>query len=318
MNVRKLQRAIGAVLMAVLLTGMVFETAQAGFGITPPYVRNSSLTRNSIYEQQILLVRGDPNTDLVAEVSIDAPEIEEWLTIVEGTEIPLPAGEQKVPMTVRVKVPDRVDYGQYTGKIRIKTMPAGDSVRRGAVNISLGAQVDIDITVIDKVIKDFRVKRISVNDVEEGHKLAWLYFPGKITFKMAVENVGNVSVAPSKVLFKIYDRTGTVLLEETKNTNRFPKVEPFATEDMKAFLPTKLPPGGYIVRYEVYNDDEIKQQGELNMSILPYGSLQTAGYGFIGLSFAHKLSVVLPILVIIIAVLYSIWYIRERRRLKSG
>ena len=28
------------------------EVARAGFGITPPYVRNTSLTRNSTYEQQ--------------------------------------------------------------------------------------------------------------------------------------------------------------------------------------------------------------------------------------------------------------------------
>ena len=65
--------------------------AEASFGITPPYVRNTSLTRNSIYEQQILLVRGTPDTEQIAEVSIDAPGIEDWLTIEQGDEIALPA-----------------------------------------------------------------------------------------------------------------------------------------------------------------------------------------------------------------------------------
>jgi hypothetical protein len=70
--------------------------AEAGFGITPPYVRNTSLIRNSTYEQQILLVRGDPNTAQKAEVSVDAPEIQDWITIVEGSTISLPRGEQKI------------------------------------------------------------------------------------------------------------------------------------------------------------------------------------------------------------------------------
>jgi hypothetical protein len=57
--VRKL--CIVFVLIPVFFVSSGFYEASAGFGITPPYVRNTSLTRNSIYEQQILLVRGDPN-----------------------------------------------------------------------------------------------------------------------------------------------------------------------------------------------------------------------------------------------------------------
>lgn len=308
----------GALIIVCLVMIVGIDIAHAGFGITPPYVRNTSLTRNSVYEQQILLVRGDPTSDLRAEITVDAPEIEEWIEIVEGVDIPLPEGEQKVPMTVRVTVPDDVDYGQYTGKIRIRTLPSAENLQRGAVNISLGAQVDIDLIIIDKEIKDFRVRKISVSDLNEGHKFWWLYFPGKVNFKMAIENVGNVDVAPSKVIFKLYDRTGTVLLEEIENTNRLKKVKPFATDEMIAELPTRLPAGSYIARYAVYNDDNIKQEGELNLTILPYGTLQTAGYGFMGLSFAHKLSVLLPVFVVLIALLYGIWAYRERKRRRTS
>ena len=68
---------------------LVADVAIAGFGVTPPYVRNTSLTRNSIYEQQVLLVRGDPNVPLKATVQIDAPEIYDWFEIVEGDEFEL-------------------------------------------------------------------------------------------------------------------------------------------------------------------------------------------------------------------------------------
>mgnify|MGYP000943404921 CR=1 FL=1 len=66
----------------------------AGFGITPPYVKNTSLTRNSIYEQQILLVRSDPTDPQRAEIVIDAPELAGWIEIVEGTPIDMPSGLQ--------------------------------------------------------------------------------------------------------------------------------------------------------------------------------------------------------------------------------
>lgn len=302
-----------ASLVVVIYFAFGTLVASASFGITPPYVRNTSLTRNSTYEQQILLVRGDPNTPLNAQIIIDAPEIQDWIEIVEGNSILLPRGEQKVPMTVRIKVPSDAKYQEYEGKIRIRTQATDDQVAEGVVSISLGAQVDISLNVIDRVIEDFRVKKIDVSDLDAGHKLGWLYFPGKIQFKMSLENTGNIKIAPSDVLFRIYDRSGAVLLEETHHTNRLKKIEPYLTDEITAYLPTRLPAGSYMARYTIFNNDEIKQEGELNLSILPYGTLQTAGYGFGGLSIPHKISVLLPIFAVIISLLYFIYYRRKAR-----
>lgn len=301
--------------LTVLFMAFNAPLAHAGFGITPPYVRNTSLTRNSTYEQQILLVRGDPDVALNAEITIDAPEIQDWIQIVEGQKILMPAGEQKVPMTVRVTVPKNADYKEYVGKIRIRTQPTDDQIAQGVVSISLGAQVDINLNVIDRVIEDFRVRKISVSDLNEGHKFGWLYFPGKIQFPMLIENTGNIDVAPSKVTFRIYDFSGAVLLEETKHTGKLHKIAPYLTEEITASLPTRLPAGTYMGRFTIYNGTEIKQEGELSISILPYGTLQTAGYGFSGLSVAHKISVLLPIFAIIIFILFFIYNRREKRKL---
>lgn len=287
--------------------------AMAGFGVTPPYVRNTSLTRNSTYEQQILLVRGDPAFALKASVIIDAPEMYDWIEIVEGMEFELPKGEQKVPMTVRIKVPKDADFKSYTGAIRVKTGSADDAVAAGAVNISLGAQIDIELNVIDKEIKDFRIRKIDISDLNAGHRLAWLYFPGKIKFKMLLENTGNIDVSPSKVTFSIFDATGNVLLEDVKNKGSIKKVEPYASEEVTAEIPTRLPPGTYIARYKVFNDEEIKQEGEVNVNIVPFGTLQIAGFGFIGLSLAHQISVILPILALLSIIIFTIYTIKERR-----
>lgn len=287
--------------------------AEAGFGITPPYVKNTSLTRNSIYEQQILMVRSDPTEAQRAEIRIDAPELEGWLEVVEGTPIDLPSGEQKVPMTVRVRVPADAEYKDYTGAIRIRTIPADDALARGSVNISLGARIDIALSVIDKKIEDFRVRKISVSELNEGTKLGWLFFPGKIRFDMMIENTGNVDIAPSRVEFRIFNRTGDVLLEEVDNIGSIEEVAPYDTETVTAEIPTRLPADSYIARYRVYNGDSVRQEGDVTLSILPAGTLQAAGFGFIGLSTAHKISVLLPILSLVIAVLYFLFMRRKQK-----
>lgn len=288
------------------------HSVHAGFGVTPPYVTNASLTRNSVYEQTIYLVRSDPTADLKATISIDVPGVNDWFTILEGNEFLLPRGSQKIPMTVRVAVPEKADFKQYTGNIRIKTGAPDDRVSGGAVSISLGAQIDVDINVIDKKIRDFKVRKIGISDLNEGHKVGWLYFPGKIRFEMLIENLGNVPIAPSDVVFRIYDRSGNVLLEETHKKRHSNEVQPFETETIYAELPTKLPNGSYLARFEILNGDDVKLDGEVNLSILPYGTLQTAGFGFTGLSLPHKLSVIIPILFIFFA--FITIFVRTRRQ----
>jgi hypothetical protein len=301
------------VLFPVLFLSVGIDQLHAGFGITPPYVRNSSLTRNAIYEQQILLVRGDPSSAQIAEISIDAPELAGWIEIVGGNQIELPVGLQKIPMTVQVRVPADAEYKDYTGAIRIRTVPVGDTLAKGSVNISLGARVDIDLTVIDKRIEDFRVRKISLSDLNEGSKLAWLFFPGKIKFDMLLENTGNVEIAPSKVEFKIYDRTGEAQLEEVTNIGSIDTIAPYDTDTVTAELPTRLPAGSYIARYRIYNGEDLKQEGDLSLNILPEGTSQSAGFGFIGLSIAHKISLLLPIFALLIAVLYFL-FMRQKGR----
>lgn len=293
-------------LVPVLFFASGIQYAQAGFGITPPYVRNTSLVRNSTYEQQILMVRGDADIAQRAEITVDAPEILDWIEIVEGDNILLPRGEQKIPLTVRITVPDDAEFKAYEGSIRIRTVPDDGEIAQGAVSISLGALIDIDLTVIDKIIEDFRVRKVSVSDLNEGKKFLWLFFPGKIRFDSLLENTGNVDVAPSKVDLRIYDSSGKVLLEETDNIGRIPKIAPYSTETATAEIPTRLPAGSYIARYRIYNGEDIKQEGDLSMSVLPAGTLEMAGFGFVGLSLAHKISILLPIFSLLIVILYIV------------
>ena len=140
-------------IIAILLSGLLLligsESVFAGFGITPPYVKSKSLTRNSIFEKTIFLVRSDPVNDLRIEAVIDAPDIESWITIDKGSEFIMERGQVKLPMKVTVQVPDDVEFQNYRGAIRIRTSNADNSRSgSGAVSIALGAQIDIDLTNI--------------------------------------------------------------------------------------------------------------------------------------------------------------------------
>lgn len=290
-----------------MLFGALTDGVLAGFGITPPYVKNTSLTRNSTYQQRIFLVRSDPVNDLLVDVFIDVPGINDWFTIEQGNQFLMPRGEVKVPMLVNVLVPEDAEFTNYRGAIRVRTSNAdGSRTGEGAVSIALGAQIDVDLTIIDKEIFDFRVRKIGISDLNAGRKVGWLYFPGKIEFEILLENTGNIHVAPSRVEFDIYDPTGTTLLEQTENTNKINTVPPFGTEEVVAELPTRLEPGSYIARYRIYNLDEVKQEGEVSLSIVPYGSVAAAGYGFFGLSRAHQASILGPVLLLLLTMFFVI------------
>lgn len=267
------------------------ERALAGFGISPPYVRNETLTRNSEYQQKILLVRNDPTEDLNVKITIDVPGANSWITIDKGTEFIFPKNEKRLPINVAVRVPDDAEFRKYQGNLRVVISPPGGPAP-GAVGLVMGAQIDVELAVIDRKIFDFKVLQAKILDLEEGQKIWFLFFPGKIVFKMQIQNTGNVPYGPTKVTMDIYDQTGQNLLESTKNTNKIKKIKPFENKEVDAELPTRLPAGVYTARYKIYKDEVVAREGELTLGIMPNGSVKNyRGYGFTGLNFRDKAAV---------------------------
>lgn len=298
------------IVIAIFLVGA--QPAFAGFGITPPYIRSDTLTRGSEYTQEIILVRGDPVEDLKAEITINVPDAGGWISIDRGTEFVLPKGEAQVPIVATVRVPSDAEYGDYSGNLRIRT---SSLTPKSGVSIALGAQVDVAIKVVDNIY-DFEVRRVELREAEEGHTKWWLDYPGRITFLMHIENTGNAPVSPSKVLFSIYDRKGENLLETVENLGDIEKIAAFDTSKVAAYIPTQLNPGGYKVKYSIYKEEEVVRTGDLNLSVLPKGVIP--GYepfGFEGLSFGDKASIVGPIIGFAIFIVgFLLWVTVSRKR----
>jgi hypothetical protein len=305
--------------IAGLFLAIIPLSAHAGFGITPPYVRNDSLTRNSAYDQRIILTRSDPVEDLTAQVTIDVPEADDWITIDKGMSFTMPKGASQVPMIVRVRVPKDAKFKDYTGNIRVVIAPAGGPTP-GTVGIALGAQIDVDLNVVDKKIYDFHVGQVSLGDLEEGSPWWGFFFPGKIKFAMQIENVGNVKYGPSRVVFDIYDPRTQALIETDENLNRLQRVDPLSFGEVVAEIPTRVPAGAYRAVFRIYNDQDVVRQGELTLSVLPRGSIPgyAGGFGFLGLTRKEQAIIVFGLLGIaslcILLIRLVLRLFRKRRR----
>lgn len=291
------------------------QVALAGFGVTPPYVNNARLTRGSVYEQRITLVRSDPVDDLETDITITVPEAQAWITVDKGTKFIMPKGAAQVPIMVRVEVPADAVYKDYTGTIRVRTAPLTENTPTGGgVSIALGAQINVNLKVVEKIY-DFEVRKIRITELEEGRRLWGLYFPGKIRFFVTVQNTGNVEFGPTKVCLDIYDSAQETMLERVCNTNKIKRVAPFATEEVVAELPTRLPAGSYRVKYTIYKNEEVAQQSQASLSILPVGTLADyRGYGFDGLSMTDKIKVILAIVIPITLIIVLVIVVRRWRR----
>lgn len=309
---------VAVLVVFVSTTGVAY----AGFGITPPYVNNQRLTRGSVYEQRITIVRSDPTEDLKATLTLNIPGAEDWFAIDQGKEFILPKGLTQVPIVVTVKVPEDAPFKEFKGAIRIRTESAAPpTASTTGVSIALGAQIDVDVTVVDKIY-DFEVRRIRLADLEEGRTRWGLFFPGKIRFYMTIENTGNTEYGPSRVHFDIYDSEMETKLESVDNTNDIEQLAPFATKEVVAELPTRLPAGRYEAKYAIYKGDAVAQQNTLTLSVNQVGTVAGyEGYGFDGLSLTDKLKVAgvvgVPVLLLLILIIILISKRRARRAYRT-
>ncbi len=264
------KRIILFLVICLLFSFSLIEIVQAGFGISPPYIKNENLGQGSDYEKKITLVRGDPIEDWKVEIIVDVPGADDWISIDKGKEFIMPEGVQQVPIIFSINIPKDAKFGRYTGIIRVKTAPVG-LPKAGTVSILLGGQIDVDLNV-QKEIFDFKVRGVKVSDLEEGQKQWIFYFPGIIKFSMQIENLGNIKAAPSKVLFDIYDEQEEELLETIEAT-KMNKINPFEIDWVIAELKTKLKAGSYYAQYKIFKKDEIVSQGKVHLSILSKGSI---------------------------------------------
>ncbi|MCX6737536.1 MAG: hypothetical protein NTX26_02275 [Candidatus Parcubacteria bacterium] len=287
------------------------KPALAGFGISPPYVNNNNLSRGSYYEQKIVLVRGDPTDDWQAEITLDLPNANGWISIDKGNSFILPKGVNQIPIIVSVRVPQDASYGDYKGSINIRTLPVA-TPQQGVVSIALGAQIDVNLRVSRAKIFDFALQNINFGDASASFK-DWLGFtvPAHIFVKMQIENKGNYSSAPTKLLLNI-SRPGQSTVFKTVSTTHLPKVAPFGIEWISANLPVDLAPGGYSVEYQLFKNQNVAYKGTLDLSVI---EKDTSTYSlWQKTSNPTKLICLVTTLTLIGIIVLIVWIIKRKMR----
>lgn len=233
--------------------------ALAGFGISPPYVINDRLVPGTVYEQKISMSRSDVQEDLKVQITVDAPEIQSWLSFDKGTEFVFPKGEKQADMTVKVSVPEDAVLKNYKGYIRVRVVPL-EAVDSGQVAVALGARIDVDLLVGNGEIFDFLVRFINILKSESK---AWpLSYFDKIKISLRIENTGNIESSPTRVHLDVYDSLEKNILESSDQTE-LEKIKPFETKEIFVQFPTRLEPGTYYGVVSVYKNEEISRREKI-------------------------------------------------------
>ena len=237
------------------------NSAQAGFGVSPPWVIAEHLLKGSHFEQTIYLVQGQPKEDLIAKVKIDESVVKDWVSIDRGMEFRIPAGIQQFPMKVLIDVPQDVELGDYKGSLRVQA--GKETFKEGAVSVVLGAVVDLKLRVTEEEFLSFIVRSAKIKKMEEG-------WPVKIYFN--VENTGNIRGRPSKATLEIWNINLNKLLE-TSEFSDFDYIEPFETKEIVAEFSNQLSVGQYWGVFKIYHDDVALRQDKQVFDVLEEGSL---------------------------------------------
>lgn len=244
-------RALNWVVGISLLALFSIPFSVGAFGISPPFVTSDRLTRGSSFDTTIFLVQGKPDVDLEIQAIFDVPEnIRDWFSVDKGEKFTIPAGIQQFPIVVTTKVPKDAEYNIYKGYLRINTIPVRKEGEQ--VNISVGARVEINLTVGDNIIKDLTVKGINILDIREGEA------PQAI---VTMQNLGNVPIALELATMEVYDKYGEVRLGYGQTEN-LPEVEAFQTKEFVIEFPVniKLGIGEYWGLARLYREEAVVKE----------------------------------------------------------
>ncbi len=267
MNYKK--KALVFLFLSFALFFLQNGVAKAGFGVSPPSVSNKNLVPGSFYEQDVYLVQSKPDQTLHATVKIDAGTISNWIKIENGNTFDIPKGTQQFPMKVDVNVPSSAPLGNYKGTITVNTSPANGNP--GGVQVTLGAEVAINLDITDIKVSDFSIQNFQIPDTAKG---------SPIKFVIKVKNSGNTENGPTKVGLTFFDQYHNKQLGQ-QELSVAEKVQSFQTKDISVEFPNNLDVGSYWADVKIYSDDKVAVDSRLVFNVVsPSAVAKNKGFAF--------------------------------------
>ncbi|PKN54194.1 MAG: hypothetical protein CVU56_27825, partial [Deltaproteobacteria bacterium HGW-Deltaproteobacteria-14] len=242
-----LERTFAPVVLLALIT--IAAPASAGFGITPPYLRNTVLLAGSHFTQEINLVTSTPwGSDTWVFPDLQTP-VADWISFDHDLPILWPAGQNTLTIRTVVDVPPAAEVGDYDGRIYFRVRGNPD----GVTGYVLAAAVaDVSLTVVDYPVVSLRLRASATPpDVVEGQP---------IPVCATVQNEGNTAGTFTHATADVLSPGGGVFA--TLQAAAFePPVPPFSTIVTCSDAPNALLPySSYRLRTSYfYGDTQIGQ-----------------------------------------------------------
>src|SRR3989338_2379254 len=180
--------------------GVSPASAEAGFGVSPPSIKETRLVPGSRVTRTVYLIQGNPEKEVAMDVAVESKDIKSWISFEPAGSFTIPVGVQQFPLHVIIQVPKDAELGIYRAFIRPNTNP--ENAKTG-VAISLGGRIDVDLTVGDDVFESFTITNINIEHIRAGEK-------PKV--EIEVENTGNVPTGPSAASFELFNKFGDIRL----------------------------------------------------------------------------------------------------------
>jgi len=259
MGLNKIPQFLLIILLSLFWAGI----CQAGFGVSPPWVKCEHLLQGSHFEQTISLVQSDTKTDFYAtvELSSELSGIKDWIKIDKGMEFTIPGGVQQFPIKITVDVPQNAKLGEYGGYIWINGKPTKEAGTQ--ITTMTGGTIEVALKVTDEEFSDWTLRGLGVRNLAKDEKTIKAY--------LRVENLGNVKARPSKVHLDVYDDNHQNLLSSGDDTE-LDWIPPFQTQEIIAEFPVDLEPTQqYWAEIKIYKEDELllADQRRFNVGEIP-------------------------------------------------
>lgn len=241
-------RLLGSLLVGAALLPV---TVHAGFGVSPPLIKEDRLVKGIRLDRIVYLVQGAPDREMKVELFVDSP-VKDWISFPQGNPVTIPKGVQQFPLAVAIAVPDDADLGVYKGVIRVTTVPE-KADQAGEVAIAIGGVIDIDLTVGDDVLVDLDVRTIKILNIKEGEDAM---------ADVTLVNNGNVGAAPDAATFELFNKFGELRLAYAE-TETFSPIPAFSerVEHLSFPIDIRIAQGEYWGHVKVYKDNQL--MGEL-------------------------------------------------------
>ena len=277
-----------------------------GFGVSPSEVLNNNLVPGSFFEQDVVLVQGQPAEDLNATITVNAGKMNGWIKIENGNNFVIPKGVQQFAMKVDVNVPLNATLGEYKGIITINTSPAG--AQKSGVSTTLGADVGIDLNITSLKFSSFSIQNFQIPDVNQGAPL---------NFVMKIKNDGNVDDGPTKVGLTFFDQYHYKQLGQPQEANVIQQVGSFQTKTISVAFSNNLPGGTYWADVKIYKADKTIVDSKMVFNVVtvvtPPSLVSVAINGLASIPLWVYLSVVAVIIIVVLIVIIILLLPKKRR-----